>query len=193
MKFTLEDYQEKAVEDVLANLSKARRGYQEDGEKTAVGLTAPTGAGKTVIATAVLEGIFLGTPTRGPNPHATLLWVTDDRSLNAQTIGKILQASGGRIDANRIRFLWDIDERTLEQGYIYFVHIQALQKNSTLHAIRPDGTRNDKRTFGSWDMIANTIRDRGDDFLIIWTRPTGGPAPPRPIDSPSPGPSSTAA
>lgn len=168
MKFTLEDYQKTAVERVLTNLSKARRGFEEDGEMTAIGLTAPTGAGKTVIATAVLEGIFLGTATREPNPAATVLWLTDDRSLNAQTIGKILQASGGRLDANRIRFLWDIDERTLQPGYIYFVHIQALQKNSTLHAIRPDGTRNDKRTFGAWDMIANTVRERGEDFLVIW-------------------------
>lgn len=168
MKFTLESYQEKAVEGVLNNLAKAWRGYAEDGEKTAVGLTAPTGAGKTVIATGVLEGIFLGTASRQPKPDATILWLTDDRSLNAQTIGKILEASGGRLDANRVRFLWDIDERTLEPGYIYFVHIQALQKNSTLHARRPDGSRNDKRTHGAWDMIANTVRDRGEDFLIIW-------------------------
>ncbi|WP_203338622.1 DEAD/DEAH box helicase [Nocardioides limicola] len=168
MKFTLEDYQDKAVERVLAALTKARRGYEEDGEKTAVGLTAPTGAGKTVIATAVLEGIYQGTPSRDPDPLATVLWLTDDRSLNAQTIGKILQASGGRIDANRIRFLWDLDERVLEPGFIYFVHIQALQKNSTLHAHRPDGTKNDKRTYGAWDMIANTVQDRGEDFIVIW-------------------------
>lgn len=168
MKFTLEDYQSKAVEGVLAGLSKARAGYSEDGELTAVGLTAPTGAGKTVIATAVLEGLYLGTPVREPNPGLTVLWLTDDRSLNAQTIGKITQASGGRIDVNRIRFLGDTDERTLEPGFIYFVHIQALQKNSTLHAVRADGTRNDKRSFGAWEMIANTVRDRGEDFVVIW-------------------------
>lgn len=168
MKFTLEEYQEKAVEGVLANLAKARRGYEEDGEKTAVGLTAPTGAGKTVIATGVLEGIFLGTPSREPNPDATVLWLTDDRSLNAQTIGKILEASGGRLAANRIRFLWEIDQPTLEPGYIYFIHIQALQKNSTIHVVRPDGSKNDKRTHGAWDMIANTVRARGADFLVIW-------------------------
>lgn len=168
MKFTLEEYQEKAVEGVLTHLTKAWRGYADDGEKTAVGLTAPTGAGKTVIATSVLEGIFCGTATREPKPEVTVLWLTDDRSLNAQTIGKILEAAGGRLDANRVRFLWDIDERTLEPGYIYFVHIQALQKNSTLHAVRSDGTRNDKRTFGAYDMIANTVRDRGEDFLVIW-------------------------
>lgn len=168
MKFTLESYQHTAVESVLSNLAKARAGYLEDGERTAIGLTAPTGAGKTVIATAVLEGIYKGTPTRPPNTDTTVLWITDDRSLNAQTISKITQASGGVIDINQIRYIGEIDQRTLERGVIYFVHIQALQKNSTLHAIRPDGSHNDKRTHGAWDMIANTVRERGRDFLVIW-------------------------
>lgn len=168
MKFTLESYQSTAVESVLSNLTKARAGYAEDGERTAIGLTAPTGAGKTVIATAVLEGIFNGTPTRTPNPNMTVLWITDDRALNAQTITKIHQASGGSVDINRIRYLDEVDHRTLEPGVIYFVHIQAMQKNSTLHAVRADGTRNDRRTHGAWDMIANTARERGEDFLVIW-------------------------
>lgn len=168
MKFALEPYQSKAVEAVLSNLGKARAGYLEDGERTAVGLTAPTGAGKTVIATAVLEGIYKGTPTRPPNPNMTVLWITDDRSLNAQTISKIHQASGGGIDMNRIKYLGEEDHRTLEPGLIYFVHIQALQKNSTLHSTRADGSRNDKRTYGGWDMIANTVHARGEDFLVIW-------------------------
>ncbi|UIR39649.1 DEAD/DEAH box helicase family protein (plasmid) [Rhodococcus sp. DMF-1] len=168
MKFALEPYQSKAVESILSNLAKARAGYLEDGERTAVGLTAPTGAGKTVIATAVLEGLYRGTPTRAPNPNMTVLWITDDRSLNAQTINKIHQASGGGIDMNRIRYLAEEDHRTLEPGVIYFVHIQALQKNSTLHATRPDGSHNDKRTYGGWDMIAHTVHERGEDFVVIW-------------------------
>ena len=168
MKFTLEPYQSNAVESVLTNLTKARAGYLDDGERTAVGITAPTGAGKTVIATAVLEGIYKGTATRAPKPNTTVLWITDDRSLNAQTISKIHQASGGAIDINRIRYIGEVDHRTLEPGVIYFVHIQALQKNSTLHSIRPDGSHNDKRTHGAWDMIANTVRERGEDFLVIW-------------------------
>ncbi|MFW0797647.1 DEAD/DEAH box helicase family protein [Gordonia sp. CPCC 205515] len=168
MKFTLEPYQSDAVDSVLTNLAKARAGYLDDGERTAVGLTAPTGAGKTVIATAVLEGIYKGTATRPPNPRTTVLWITDDRALNAQTISKITQAAGGSIDINRIRFIGEVDHRTLEPGVIYFVHIQAMQKNSTLHAMRPDGTKNDKRTHGVWDMIANTVWDRGQDFLVIW-------------------------
>jgi type III restriction enzyme len=168
VKFTLEDYQRKAVDQVLLNLAKAQRDYELDAEHTAVALTAPTGAGKTVIATGVLEALYLGTERWEAQPDLTVLWLTDDRSLNAQTIGKILQASGGRLDANRIRFLADTDERTLEPGYLYFVHIQALQRNSTLHAVRPDGTRSDRRTFGAWEMISNTARDRGGEFLVVW-------------------------
>lgn len=168
MKYTLEPYQSAAVESVLTNLAKARAGYLEDGERTAVGLTAPTGAGKTVVATAVLEGIFRGTPTRSPRPETTILWITDDRALNAQTISKIHHSSGGGIDINRIRYIDEVDYRTLEPGIIYFVHIQAIQKNSMLHAIRADGSRNDKRTHGVWDMIANTVRERGEDLLVIW-------------------------
>lgn len=168
MRFTLEDYQVDATEGVLTAIARARRDYREDGERTAVGLTAPTGAGKTVIATAVLEGLYFGTATREADPNLTVLWLTDDPALNRQTINKILQASGGRLDANRIRFLADTDERTLEPGFIYFVHIQALQRNSNLHAIRADGTRSDRRTYGAWDMIATTVRERGGDLVIVW-------------------------
>ncbi|RIR62277.1 DEAD/DEAH box helicase [Mycobacteroides abscessus] len=167
MKLALEPYQVTAVESVLSHLAKARAGYLDDGERTAVGLTAPTGAGKTVIATAVLEAIYKGTPTRPPNPNMTVLWITDDRALNAQTINKIHQASG-QIDINNIRALGDTDQRTLEPGLIYFVHIQAMQKNSTLHTLRPDGTRNDKRSHGAWEMIANTVLERGENFLVVW-------------------------
>lgn len=167
MKFTLEEFQTNAVDGLLKSIAKARREYAEDGERTAVGLTAPTGAGKTVIATAVLEGLYLGTDTRDPDPNLTVLWLTDDKSLNAQTISKITQASGGRIDENRIRFLGDTDQRTLELGFIYFAHIQQLQKNSNLHAVR-NGVRSDNRTHGAWDMIGNTAIARGKDFLVVW-------------------------
>jgi type III restriction enzyme len=166
VKYTLEDFQTKAVEEILSNIAKARREYAEDGGRTAVGLTAPTGAGKTVIASAVLEALYFGTTTREPNPELTVLWLTDDKSLNAQTVAKITQASG-RLDEMRMRFLGDTDEPTLEPGFIYFAHIQQLQKKSTLHAVR-DGVRSDLRTHGAWDMIANTISKRGGDFLIIW-------------------------
>lgn len=165
MKFDLEDFQAEAARVVASRIRRARRDYAEDGEITAVGLTAPTGAGKTVIATAVLEDLFFGAGEIEPDPDLTVLWVTDDRSLNRQTIAKINQASD-RLDHHHFGFLGDDDAPTLAPGRIHFVHIQQLQKNSTLHA-RRDGRAVDHRTHGAWDMIATTVRERGQDLVVI--------------------------
>ncbi|MDF1704639.1 MAG: DEAD/DEAH box helicase family protein [Aeromicrobium sp.] len=165
MKFDLEAFQAEAARVVASRIRRARRDYAEDGEITAVGLTAPTGAGKTVIATAVLEDLFFGAGEIEPDPDLTVLWVTDDRSLNRQTIAKINQASD-RLDHHHFGFLGDEDAPTLAAGRIHFVHIQQLQKNSTLHA-RRDGRAVDHRTHGAWDMIAATVRERGKDLVVI--------------------------
>ena len=60
MKFTLKDYQDEAVRDVLSNLYKAARRWHQDGDKHAFSLTATTGAGKTVMAAAAFEALFHG-------------------------------------------------------------------------------------------------------------------------------------
>jgi type III restriction enzyme len=69
MRFTLESYQRTAVDRALGAIARARRDFEEDSsERTAVGLTAPTGAGKTVIATAVLECVYFGSATHDARP-----------------------------------------------------------------------------------------------------------------------------
>ena len=45
MKFTLKDYQDEAVIDVLERLKKARKRWHEDRDRHAFSLTAATGAG----------------------------------------------------------------------------------------------------------------------------------------------------
>ena len=60
MKFTLKDYQDDAVLDVLDHLKKAQKRWREDGDRNAFSLTAATGAGKTVMAAAVFEAVFHG-------------------------------------------------------------------------------------------------------------------------------------
>ena len=61
MKFTLKDYQDEAVRDVLANLRDAHEDWHgKRNRKTAFSLTAATGAGKTVMAAAVFEALFHG-------------------------------------------------------------------------------------------------------------------------------------
>jgi type III restriction enzyme len=80
MKFTLKDYQEEAVKDVLTNLKKAAKRWHEDRDNHAFSLTAITGAGKTVMAAAVFEALFHGDDNFDfePDPGAVVIWFSDD-------------------------------------------------------------------------------------------------------------------
>ncbi len=84
MKFTLKDYQDEAVKEVLERLKKARKRWREDHDKHAFSLTATTGAGKTVMAAAVFEALFHGNDDYEfePDPGAVVIWFSDDPSLN---------------------------------------------------------------------------------------------------------------
>src|SRR5436309_3207059 len=95
MKFTLKDYQDEAVRDVLSNLRKARKRWCEDSDKHAFSLTAATGAGKTVMAAAVFEALFHGDEDFDfeVDPGAVVIWFSDDPSLNEQTRFRLLEAS----------------------------------------------------------------------------------------------------
>lgn len=68
MKFTLKDYQEDAVQDVLTNLKKAQKRWREDHDKHSFSLTATTGAGKTVMAAAILKHCSTAMRTSSSSP-----------------------------------------------------------------------------------------------------------------------------
>ena len=95
MKFTLKDYQDEAVRDVLVNLVRARKHWREDGDKQAFSLTAATGAGKTVMAAAVFEALFHGDDNYefDADPGAVVIWFSDDPSLNEQTRFRLMESS----------------------------------------------------------------------------------------------------
>ena len=62
VRYTLKDYQEDAVGEVLTHLTRARRDWHRWESPVAFSLTATTGAGKTVMAAAVIEALFHGNP-----------------------------------------------------------------------------------------------------------------------------------
>jgi hypothetical protein len=95
MKFTLKDYQEDAVKDVLDRLRKARKRWHDDGDKHAFSLSATTGSGKTVMAAAAIEALFFGNDEYDfePDPGAVVIWFSDDPSLNEQSKWRLQQAS----------------------------------------------------------------------------------------------------
>ena len=161
VELTLIDYQDTAAREVLRRLNRAARDFDEEGDHAAVVLIAPTGSGKTVIATAVLETLLEGGDMGEPRDGLTVLWVTDDPSLNEQTRRKIALASDASLPMEVIRTSSNFDQETLDRGKIYFLNIQSLGKATSLVK---DGNG---RRYSLWDTIDNTIRQRGSDFLVI--------------------------
>ncbi|MGI8517219.1 MAG: DEAD/DEAH box helicase family protein, partial [Acidimicrobiia bacterium] len=81
MKIELKDFQQEAVDDLAAKVRYATEGAVKVGLQAVV-LSAPTGSGKTIIATALIERILNGDDEAEADPDATFLWVTDLPELN---------------------------------------------------------------------------------------------------------------
>ena len=75
MKFTLKDYQEDAVKDVLDRMDDARDRWHRKSKKSAFSLSATTGSGKTVMAAAAIEALFFGNDEYDfePDPGAVVI------------------------------------------------------------------------------------------------------------------------
>lgn len=164
MKYELFDYQRAAAMDCLQRLAWGRTDTDR-GQLTSFALSAITGSGKTVIATAVIEAMLHGSADLEveADPRATFLWVTDDPALNNQTRNKMLQASDLLQNA-RLRVLDnDFLEAELAPGRVYFLNIQKLSKNAGL----AQGGRN-LRQHSMWDVLTNTIDgDLADLYLVL--------------------------
>ena len=153
MKFALKDFQERAVSELLDHLDTARLLYEAKGTPVSLGLASTTGSGKTVMAAAVIEALFFGSERFGfpADPGATVLWVTDDPSLNEQTRWRFMEASE-LIDLSRLSVVGDgFDQETLDPLKVYFINRQKLAASSNL--VR----RKDGRAHTFWETVANTI------------------------------------
>jgi len=169
MKFTLKDYQDEAVRDVLVNLGKARKHWREDKDKQAFSLTAATGAGKTVMAAAVFEALFHGDDNYefDADTGAVVIWFSDDPSLNEQTRFRLMESSDRLRHTDLVVLENTFNRKRFEAGKIYFLNTQKLGKKSLLvrgfegdetGGMFPE-TRPDLRAHTIWDTIRNTIED----------------------------------
>ncbi|MEJ7786804.1 MAG: DEAD/DEAH box helicase family protein, partial [Solirubrobacteraceae bacterium] len=187
MRFALKDYQVDAVGDVLRNLADARDDWHRKQRPVAFSLTATTGAGKTVMAAAVVEALFEGDSDYDfePDPTAVVLWFTDDPSLNEQTRFKLIEASD-RIAGSRLVVIENtFNQEKLDPGRVYFLNAQKLSKNSLLVKGAPDAgdqlfetpgmqlalvdrtASPDLRQFTFWDTLRNTIEDEQLTLYVI--------------------------
>src|SRR4051794_3951443 len=178
MKFTLKDYQDDAVRDVLDRLRKARKRWREDGDTHAFSLTAATGAGKTVMAAAAFEALFHGDDERDfdADPGAVVIWFSDDPNLNDQTRFRLMEASEKLTSTDLVAIQPPFARPRLEPGKVYFLNTGKLTKTSLLtrgheevdeQSVLPTMTataRPDLQGWTIWETIANTIDD--DDLTV---------------------------
>ena len=175
MRYELFDYQRKAARECLDRLARGRddmaKGYQ-----SSFALSAITGSGKTVIASAVIEAVLHGSADLETevDPRATFLWVTDDPALNNQTRNKMLQSSEllapGRLTVLDNDFL----DAELRPGRVYFLNIQKLSRTAGLSK----GGVN-LRQYSMWDVLANTINSGRTDLYLVLDEAHRGMKPPR--------------
>ena len=179
MKFTLKDYQEQAVDDVLANLKRARENFKNPDKReiSSFSLTATTGAGKTVMAAAAIEALFWGNEAFDfdADPGAVVLWFSDDPNLNKQTFNRLRQASEKFNYSNLVHIEPPFAKPRLDPGKVYFLNTQKLTKSSLLtrgHVeTAPDGQGHlpslaapDMQGWTIWEMLAKTIE--ADDLTL---------------------------
>jgi type III restriction enzyme len=130
---------------------------------TAVLLNAPTGSGKTLIATALIGEMSVGSEedaTEG-DPALVFLWLTDQPELNKQTYDKMLATSGTLGTADLVIIDSALDVERLAPGKVYFLNTQKLGTGTSF--VR----QGDKRTFTLWDTLGQTIANAPSKFILI--------------------------
>jgi len=182
VKFTLKDYQADAVDDLLRALDRAKGIHDIEGKDVSVSLSATTGAGKTVMAAAVIESLFYGSDTFNfdADPGAVVVWFSDDPNLNDQTRFRLMEASDKLLATDLVTIEPPFAKPLLDAGKVYFLNTQKLSKTSLLTrghfvfdqqevfetmtaAIQPD-----LQGWTIWETIANTTAS--DDrtlYLVI--------------------------
>ena len=136
MKFTLKDYQADAVDGRPSEPRVRANAVQAVGSCAAVVVLAhgDTGAGKTVMAAAVIEALFWGSDEFEfePDPGAVVIWFSDDPNLNEQTRNRLMEASEKFTSSNLVRIEPPFAKPRLDPGKVYFLNTQKLTKTSRL-------------------------------------------------------------
>lgn len=160
MKIELKPFQETAAARMREALNNAQREVRRGGPQAIV-LSSPTGSGKTVTITALIERIYRGYESYPADRDATFLWLSDSPELNAQSRDKIVQQSDVFEEPNLVMIEPPFSQEYFETGKIYFLNTQKLGKDSLL--TRPGNNRE----FSIWQTIQNTSTAKPANFYLI--------------------------
>ena len=162
MKVELFPFQTRALSDIRMKTAEAMGSYHRTHAPQVVSFTAPTGSGKTIIMSALIESILYGDDSYAEQPNAIIVWLSDSPQLNEQSKLK----SESKADKIRLSQCVTVtedsfDKETFEDGHIYFLNTQKLSVTSRL-------TKNgDNRSYTIWETLANTVRDKSDRLYFI--------------------------
>ncbi|MDQ1075039.1 MULTISPECIES: DEAD/DEAH box helicase [Microbacterium] len=164
MKFSLLRFQQDVVGDAIRNVRLSMNEVAQVGGAAGgqvVTLIAPTGAGKTVMAAAVLEALFAGDADQVGEDRLTVVWLSDLPKVNEQTARR-LSAASSELDSRLIDLDNDFSGAELSPGRIYFLNTQKLAANAGLVN---DG---EARPYTIWEILNRTVaRDPAKFILVI--------------------------
>lgn len=162
MKVELFPFQEEVLEDLRMKTAMALGYYRGTNSPQVVSFTAPTGAGKTIITTALFESILFGSDNFPEQPDAIFLWISDSPELNEQSKIKV-QTKSDKITLGQTITIEhpSFDQEVFDDGIIYFLNTQKLSVSSNL-TIKGDG-----RQHTIWETIANTVEEKSDRFYVV--------------------------
>ena len=160
MRISLFPFQEEARDSLLNKISAAHS--EIDNDSQIITFSAPTGAGKTIIMTSLIENVLFGTDTYAAEPDAVFIWLSDMPDLNEQSRLKIERKSD-RIQPRQLVVIdSNFDNEYLDGGNIYFLNTQKLGSEKLLTQ------RSDRRQYPIWETLTNTVqRDKKKIYVII--------------------------
>ncbi len=162
MKVELFPFQKTALARLRQSVATALGNYRSTHTPQVVSYTAPTGAGKTIVMSALIEAIYYGDELYPDQNEAIFIWLSDSPQLNEQSKLKI-DLKADKIRLNQCVTINDdsFDMEVLEDGHIYFLNTQKLSKSSNLTK------HSDGRQYTIWETLANTVREKADRLYFI--------------------------
>lgn len=160
MRFSLKDFQEWAVDELMSKLQTARYGASVK-QPQAVVLSSPTGSGKTVIVSAMIERLLRGHEGTPGDPRAVFLWLSDSPELNEQSKNNIEKSSDLIPTGRLVTIEHPFNVNRLAPGHIYFLNTQKLTATSLLTK------SGDYQERTIWEIIEDTARAAPKSFYLI--------------------------
>lgn len=161
MKLELKDFQDAAVTELRGAFNWAKQEAKASKRQQVIVLASPTGSGKTVITTQLIEDILNGSDEIAAEPDAVFLWLSDQPELNEQSRKKIVSTSSRLREHDLVIVDTNFDQKTFGGGKVYFLNTQKLGKDKNLV------TKGDKRQFTIWETIEHTEKMLGDRFYLV--------------------------